>query len=78
MALNGDDLGTAINAARNSFNGLTIDQVNTTYGSIGAMRLAMAKAEGNAIVNYFKSNGVIVPGSFSNSGGPVGGEGSIE
>jgi hypothetical protein len=78
MPLVGNDLGAAINNARNAFNGLTSDQITAQYGNIDNMRLAMAQAEGTAIVSYFTANALIIPTSLESSEGPVTGTGTIE
>lgn len=57
MALNKDTLGTDLYNARLPFMDLTIDQINTTYGTLAAYRLAIAKADAEAIINHFKTAG---------------------
>lgn len=64
MALNKDILGAARVAAKGAFNGLTIDQVNATYGSMDGLRLAMEKADSDAIINHLKNYvSLMIPGT---------------
>jgi hypothetical protein len=78
MALNADTLGQALHDARQSFNDQTMDQLTAAYSNLDGVRLAMAKADAAAIINHFKSNGIVLPGTFANSGGTVAGTGTIE
>ena len=73
MALNGNDLGTALDIATASFNNVTID--TTDPAAMAAYRLNYWQAVGNAIVTYIKAHGVLnVPGTglaAPSGGGPV-------
>lgn len=78
MALIGDNLGLAIYNARQTFNDIPYNTLLQKYGTIEGIKIAMAKAEGNAIINYLKTNtslqvpslGFIAPPD----GGPVEGQ----
>lgn len=59
MALSKDILGTALYNARNAFDDKTLDELIATYGSLNGVRLAMAKADAEEIINHFKANAVI-------------------
>jgi hypothetical protein len=59
MALNKDVLGVALYNARNVFNDKTLEELITQYGSLGGVRLAMAKADAKEIIDHFIAQGVI-------------------
>jgi hypothetical protein len=59
MPLNKDVLGTALHVARNAFNDKTLDELIAIHGSLDGVRLAMAKADAEQIINHFKANAVI-------------------
>jgi hypothetical protein len=65
MALNKDILGAAIYNARASFCNKDYDTLLADYGNNEeAMRLAICKAEAEAIINHFTANAVLtVPGT---------------
>lgn len=64
MALNKDTLGAARLAAKSSFNGLDINQVTQMYGSMDGYRLAIEKADSDAIITHLKtSQTFIIPGT---------------
>jgi hypothetical protein len=63
MALNKDNLGAARLAAKSSFNGLTINEVVMAYGSMDGYRLAIEKADSDAIITHFKTQAILtIPG----------------
>lgn len=63
MSLSKDQLGQALYDVRMAFNGKTVDQLIQEHGTLDVARLAMAKAEANAIINHFKTAGeLLVPG----------------
>lgn len=76
--LDKDTLGTALYNVRQLFNEKTKDELLMMYTTIDNARLALCKKEAEAIINHFKSNGIILPGTFTNSGGPVTGSGTIQ
>jgi len=65
MALNKDILGQALYDMRNQFfNNQTLDELQTTYGSLEAARLAACKKEAEIIINHFKTNVLLtIPGT---------------
>lgn len=56
MALSKDILGQDLYDKRSDFTNKTKDELETTYGSIEAARLAACKAEAQAIIDHFKNN----------------------
>lgn len=56
MALNKDILGQALYDFRSAFNGKTIDELETEFGSLEAARLAIAKGEAEIFINHIKDN----------------------
>lgn len=69
MPLNKDTLGAARVAAKSSFNGLTINEVVMAYGSMDAYRLAIEKADSEAIINHFKTQSLLtIPGTGMTAG----------
>lgn len=77
MALNGNDLGDLVYAVRQTYSNKTVTQLVADYGSIENARKAAARDEMTVVVNYLKANGVVLPGTFANSGGAVAGAGTI-
>lgn len=59
MPLNKDVLGADLYAVRNNFSNQTKAQLEATYGSVEAARLAACKAEAEAIINHFKANSLL-------------------
>lgn len=55
MPLSKDTLGAALYAVRQKYCNKTIEQINTEFGSIEAMRLAEAKDEADEIIKHFKT-----------------------
>lgn len=69
MALDKDTLGAARAAAKSMFNGKTIDEILMMYGSLDNARLAIEKADSEAIINHFKANAQLnVPGAGLTAG----------
>jgi len=59
MPLNKDVLGVALYTARNAFDDKTIDELIAIHGSLDNVRLAMAKADADAIINHIKTAGIV-------------------
>jgi hypothetical protein len=54
MALDKDILGQALYDARNAFNDKTMNELLVTYESLDGIRLAVAKADAEVIINHIK------------------------
>lgn len=56
MALDKDILGQALYDFRAGFNGKTIEELETEFGTLEGARLAMAKGEAEIFINHIKNN----------------------
>lgn len=54
MSLNKDILGQLLFDVRNTFNNRTMDDLIAQYGTLDAVRLAICKADAEAIISHIK------------------------
>jgi hypothetical protein len=59
MPLNKDVLGTLLYNARAAFDNKTMDELIAQHGTLEGVRLAICKADAEAIINHFKVDATV-------------------
>lgn len=78
MSLDKDILGTARFNALNAFNNRTLDDLMNQYGTLDNLRVAMMKADSDAIVTHFKTSATIPATGLIAPNGAVTGSAKIQ
>lgn len=80
MSLNKDTMGTARKTAMAHFNNRTMSDLINEYGTLDAIREAAMRADSDAIITHFKTQGTVPALGLTApaGGGPVTGTAGIQ